>query len=96
VADDIVTFINAGLPLQDAYDRAVWANPVTRAKETERIRKEAENGFKDKAKQQGTAAKKASGVNIRSRDTGRAPTEPLGKMEDTLESTLKNIRERAH
>lgn len=96
VADDIVTFINAGLSLQDAYDRAIWANPVTRAKEQERLKQEAATALKDKARQAGAAAKKASAVNVRSRDTGRTPTEPLGKMDDTLAKTLAEIRERAH
>ena len=32
VAEDIVAFINSGSDLKTAYDKAVWANPVTRAK----------------------------------------------------------------
>lgn len=96
LADDMVVFINAGMSLQDAYDRAMWANPVTRAKETERIRQESDKSLRDKARQAGTGAKKASAVNVRSRDTGKTPTEPLGKMEDTMKKTLTEIRERAH
>jgi valyl-tRNA synthetase len=96
VADDIVAYINAGLGLKEAYDRAVWANPVTRTKESARLQQESEKQLREKAKREAEAAKKASGANVRSRDTRRAPTEPLGKMDDTLKDTLTTIRSRAH
>lgn len=96
VADDIITFINAGMSLEDSYDRAVHANPATRAKEIARLKTEAEAAFKQRAKQEGTAARQASSSNVKSRDTRGAPTEPLGKMDDTLKETLRDIRSRAH
>jgi len=36
VADDIVAFVRAGDSLSKAYEKAVWANPVTREKEIAR------------------------------------------------------------
>lgn len=96
VADDIATLIKAGNSLADAYDKAVWANPVTRAKELARTQTENEGKLRDKAKQGAQAARNATGANIRSRDTRKAPTEPKGSMEDTMRSTLSKIKERAH
>ena len=51
VADEIILMLKAGLPLQDAYDRAVWANPVTRAKETPRIQTESKADVRKKARE---------------------------------------------
>lgn len=96
VSEDIVTFIDRGASLQDAYDKAVWANPVTRAKEQARLKTEAQAQLRDKSKQEAEQARRATSTNVRSRDTNRAPTEPLGKMDDTLKDTLKKIQERTH
>lgn len=95
VADDIVMLLKGGLNLKDAYDKAVWANPVTRAKELARVQTEAEAKFKEKASKEAAVAKKASAANVRSRDTGKAPTAPKGTMEDTMRETLKRIQERS-
>lgn len=96
VGDDIVTFINAGLSLPDAYAKAIRANPVTYEKEVARLRTETETQLREKAKREAEAARKASSTNVRSRDTGRSPTEPLGKMEDTMRATLAAIKSRTH
>jgi hypothetical protein len=89
-------FIGMGETLDVAYDKAVWANPVTRAKETARLQTEAQDQLRSKSKQEAERARKASSTNVRSRDTNRAPTEPLGKMDDTLKDTLATIRGRTH
>ena len=96
VADDIIPFLNAGASLQDAYDKAVWANPVTRAKEQARLKTEAEKSLRERSKTEAHAAAKASSANVRNRDTRKAPTEPVGKMEDTMKETLADIKARAH
>lgn len=96
VANDIIAQIQAGASLQDAYDKAVWANPVTRKKEIARLQKESEVNLKEKAKNEALEARRASSSNVRSRDTRKAPTEPLGKMDDTLKETLDAIRSRSH
>lgn len=95
--DHIVNLIKNGATLQDAYDQAVWANPVTRAKELARVQTEAEAKFKENARLSALPKKAAAGVNVKSRDSMRAPTEAAeGTMEDTLRSTLKAIKERTH
>jgi len=96
VADDIVAMIQAGHPLKEAYEKAVWANPVTRQKEIARLQTESDKALKEKAKHEAEAARKASSANVRGRDTRRAPTEPKGTMDDTLHETLEEIRNRAH
>lgn len=96
VADDIIVMIAAGHPLKDAYDKAVWANPVTRAKETARLQQETEKQLREKGKQDAEAARKARSANVRSQDTRKASTEPLGKMDDTLKQTLDAINSRPH
>lgn len=100
VADDIIVMLKSGLSLQDAYDRAVWANPVTRAKETARLQTDAKAEAEKKAKEQAEAAKKAASVNIRNRDTRRTPTEqPKGTMRDldgAMREAMREIKSRTH
>lgn len=96
VAEDIITMIAAGHTLKDAYDKAIWANPVTRVKEQSRLQQESEKQLREKAKQEAENARKAKGANVRSQDTRKAPTEPLGKMDDTLKETLRDIQSRPH
>lgn len=94
VADDIVHFINKGETLEEAYDSAVWKNKVTRAKEIARVQTDHEAKFKENARLAVLPKKKAASVNIKSRETNAAQTEPLGSMDDTLKGTLRSIRER--
>lgn len=96
VADDIIALIKTGADLPTAYEKAVWANPVTRAKEVARLQTEAEAKAREKTKQEAEAARKAAAANVRSRDTKRTPTEPLGTMEDTMRKQLAEIKARAH
>jgi hypothetical protein len=95
-AEDIVALVQAGNTLEQAYEKAVYANPVTRAKELARIQTEHEKSLREKAKAEAEAARKASSTNVRTRDTRKAPTEPKGTMDDTLRATLKDIKERVH
>ena len=96
VADDILPFLNAGLSLKEAYDKAVWANPVTRAKEQARIAQTTEKKLRENARLDALKGRKASSTNVNTRDTNRSPTESLGTMEDTMKNTLAEIRARAH
>lgn len=93
-ADDIARFFAQGLSLQDAYDKAVWANPVTREKQVQsRLQTEAEKA-KERARLDALPKKKAAGVNVRQREMQRSPTEPLGSMEDTMRETLAKLKAR--
>ena len=96
-ADHICQLLKANpqLPLKDAYDQAVWANPVTRAKELARIGKEQETAARKKAQEAAQQARRATSANIRGRDSVRAPTEPAGTMDETLRETLAEIHSRA-
>ena len=92
VADDVVKFIGQGDTLEAAYEKAVWANPVTRAKEMARTQTEAEAKLREKAKAEAQAALKARGSNIRTRDTGKTPTESRGKLfGDSHEAEMREI-----
>jgi len=95
--EDIVAYIKAGHTLEKAYEKAVYANPVTRAKEFARLKTEEEAALRAKAKQEAEKARNASRTNVNSRDTRRQPTAPKGqKWEDTLDETFREIQERTH
>jgi hypothetical protein len=97
LADDITAIIKAkGVTLQEAYDQAKWLNPVARAKEIARVQTEHEAKLRENARLEALPKKKAAGVNVRSRETESAPTEPLGTMEDTMRSKLREMKERVH
>lgn len=92
--EDIVKFIKAGDSLQEAYDRAVWANPVTREKSVQaRLQTETEKA-KENARLTALPKLKAKGVNVRGRDTLRTPTESIGSIEETARATLREMRSR--
>lgn len=94
-AEDIVALINAGHTLEAAYEKAVFANPVTRAKELARLQTESDAALRAKAKAEAEAAKRGSKTNVNSKDTRRAPTAPsTGKWEDTLAETYQEIKQR--
>ena len=80
IADEIALQIKAGKTLQDAYDIAVFANPVTRAKEIARISSENAAKLKEKKIQEAEKARKATSSNVRTIDTTRTPTEKKGAL----------------
>ncbi len=97
VADDIATLVKAGMPLAEAYEKAVWANPVTRQKEIARVQKEQAEELRKKTMEAAKAAKKSTSVNVRARDTGRTPTEgkaSLANLDEALRETQSEIRTR--
>lgn len=94
VANEITSFIQSGSDLKDAYEKAVWANPITRQKEMSRMQTEQETKIREQAKLEAETAKKAASVNVKNRDTRRTPTEPKGSMEDTMQETLRTIKTR--
>lgn len=92
--EDITKLIIAGYPLQEAYEKAVWANPVTREKEKLSYFQTESEKAKERARLDALPKQKARSVNVKSQDAQRTPTEPLGSMEDTLRSTFRQIKER--
>lgn len=96
-AEDIVALINAGHTLEKAYEKAIYANPVTRAKEIARLQTESEAALRAKAKQEAEKSRNASRSNVNSRDTTRAPTaSKVGNWEAGLDATLQEIKARTH
>ena len=94
-ADHIVKLINGGYSLEDAYQAAIYANPVTKEKELARLLTEKEAALRSKAKQEADRARHASSTNVSSRDTKRGPTAPTAKRwEDTMDETMREIKER--
>jgi hypothetical protein len=96
-AEDIAKFIKAGEKLSDAYEKAVWANPVTRQKEISRIQQEADKANAEKVKEAAKAAKRATSTNVKGRDTTRAPTEgraTVANMDEVLRETMAEIKQR--
>ena len=93
-AEDITQLIRLGMDLPQAYQKAVWANPVTREKLIEKEATLRLEAAKAKAKEEAERAQKASRGNVRSRESSKAPTEPLGSWQDGLKTTLDEIKSR--
>ena len=94
IEGDVATFITAGMSLEDAYEKAVWANPITRQKEMNRINEEKGATQLEEARKKAEKLKKAKATNVKSRDTKYSPTEKTGTMEDTMNDVMKDIRSR--
>ena len=97
VANDIAGLLRSGVAksLQEAYEKAVWANPVTRAKEQARLAAEAEAKAKAEAAEKAKQARKAIGANVKSSAKVASGTAPLGSIDDTLNEALAAIKSRA-
>lgn len=94
LSEDIAKFISAGYELEESYEKALWANPLTRQKELDRIEKEKNGKVKELRKAEVDKAKKAKSINVRGRTTDRASTAPLGTMDDTMDEVLRSINNR--
>lgn len=88
VREDMAALIETGRAsdLDDAYNKAIWINPDTRAKlltkqDQERARKQAEDA---------AAARKAAGANVTRRGTPPVQATP-GKMEDTILNEYRRL-----
>lgn len=96
VADAIGNFMKSGSAqsLQEAYDMAVYANPVTRQKEIDRLTTEklSSAAAEEKARKDKIAASTAA--NVKADSHNRNGTEPLGTMDETLQKTYEAIQSR--
>ncbi|MGZ5029081.1 MAG: hypothetical protein ACXWAT_00550 [Methylobacter sp.] len=96
VADDMLPFLKPGMTiaeLKTVYDKAVWANPITRAKELAKEQQKASSLSSDKSRQEAEKAKKAASVNVRP-SRGKRVEAPIGSWENTMEETLRAIKNR--
>jgi len=96
VATDMVPLINAGLSINDAYERAVWGNPVTRALEQAKAQTAQEAKLKENARLNALKARTAASSNLRGTESPSEPTEPKGKLFDDMGDILKEIKSRAN
>ena len=97
VANDIAGLLRSGAAkdLKDAYDKAIWANPITRAKEQARLTADADAKAKAEAAERAKQARKATGANVKSSAKAASGTAPLGSIDDTLNAALATIKSRA-
>ena len=89
---EMAAFIESGVcsTLQEAYDKAIWANSQVRAK----LEAERQKAERVKTAEKAAAAKKAASTNVVPR--GTLPGAPkVGTMEDTIKTKLREINARA-
>ena len=96
LADDMASLVQRGVAgtLQEAYEKAIWLNPVTRAKETSRIATEQASTAAAAAKAKVATAKAATAANVKTSAKSGSATAPLGTLDDTLASALAEIKSR--
>lgn len=96
VANDIAALLKSGAAkdLADAYEKAVWAHPVTRAKLMAKQQADAAAKSASDAAQRANAAKRASSVVVRAKPSSASGTAPTGSMDDTMRETLAAIASR--
>jgi hypothetical protein len=96
LGDDITKLINAGYSLPESYEKAVWANPVTRSKELAKQTQTSEERIRKEIAAAAKGARKGVAANVRASPKEKDSISPLGSMEDTLAETLGEIRDRVH
>lgn len=96
VSDDIAKLLNSGLAtdLKDAYEKAVYANPVTRQKELDRLTAEARASGQSVAQTRVDKIARSTAADVKTIPTQRNGTVPRGSMDDTLAETLASIQAR--
>lgn len=94
VANDMARIVagNPEITLKDAYDQAVWANPVTRAKKLAELQTATTEKKKAAETERAQTVARATAPNVRGVDARKAPTEPKGKFLDDR-SLLADLRE---
>ena len=96
VANDIAVLLQSGVAkdLKDAYEQAVYRNPVTRAAEIERVATEKAKAAQVAAAAKAETARRATSSNVRTSAKPASGTAGLGSIDDTLAETLANIQSR--
>lgn len=96
VADDMTQLLAKGVvgTLQEAYDRAVWTNPVTREKEIARTTAEKSEKAATAAKAKAESARLATAANVKTRARPGSAATVSESLDDTLVDTLATIRAR--
>lgn len=96
LADDISKIFGAGLAttLQEAYDKAVYANPATRQKEIDRLTAEKLSTAATEEQKRKDKRVKSTAEHVDASSKPRDGTVPIGSMDDTLEETYAAIKAR--
>ena len=91
--DEIAKLIHADYSLDRAYEVAYKASPYY-DKDLEKKLEEKEKEKEKAKKKEAEKVEKAKSVNVRGRDTGKAPTAPVGTMQDTMRDVMRQIKHR--
>lgn len=92
VKNEMAGLLQAGLAstLNEAYDKAIFANPSIRAQVLAQQQAKAEEARKQEASQKAQVAKKAASVNV-SRKGIMPPSKPIGSMDDTIREAAQRL-----
>lgn len=92
VRNDMAGLIQAGIAsgLDDAYEKAIYANPQVRAKVLAQQQEKAEAERKAIANQKAQAARQAASVNVSRRGTF-ASAKPIGSMDETIREKAREL-----
>lgn len=96
VANDMAALIKSGVckDLPEAYEKALWANPVTRAAEQARITAELQAKSQKEAEERMAKVKRATAANVKTSAKSGSAAAPVGSLDDTIAETLKQIQSR--
>jgi hypothetical protein len=96
VADHISKLFETGMAktLPEAYEMAVYANPVTRQKEIDRLTAERTSAAQTEEQKRKDKKTKSTADHVTLTPKSRDGTVPLGSIDDTLQATLAEIESR--
>jgi hypothetical protein len=96
VATDVADLLRTKVcnTLEEAYEKAIWANPTTRAKEIARQTAERDTAARSAAAKRAAEAKKAASAVVQTRAKQSSGTAPVGSMDDTMKEILAEINGR--
>lgn len=92
LGDDIALILKSGVDLPTAYEKARWANPVTRAKALAESVAEQTKVIAKKNTEAAKQALKSKSTNVRNVNTNKTPKEAIGTWGDTMQETLDRIK----
>lgn len=97
VANEMVVLLSANknMTLKEAYDKAVWMNPTTRALEIAKENKKIQDEAEAKRKEEVAKAKKLSSVNLSKTNGDAKKGKVTGSWEDNLAKSYDDIVSRA-
>lgn len=96
VVDDIAGLFKSGqaTTLAEAYEKAIWLNPATRSKEQERLATEKASALAAAEAERQAKLARTTGADLNVSTKPRSGTIPVGTLDETLEATMAQIRDR--